>query len=62
LADKLLAAYEEQISELTLIPSHGGRFEVTVDDRLLFSKAALHRHAKPEEVLEAVKNGQPVTV
>jgi selenoprotein W-related protein len=61
LADKLLAAYEADISELTLIPSHGGRFEVMVDDLLLFSKAGLGRHARPEEVLEAIKRRQPVT-
>jgi selT/selW/selH-like putative selenoprotein len=61
LADKLLAAYEEQISELLLIPSRDGRFEVTCDGKLLFSKAALRRHAQPEEVVEAVKSGQPVT-
>jgi selenoprotein W-related protein len=61
LADKLLAAYEEQISDLTLIPSAGGRFEVVCDGQLLFSKAALGRHAQPEEVLAAVGNRQPVT-
>jgi selenoprotein W-related protein len=37
------------------VPSSGGRFEVTVNGRLLFSKAKLGRHALPGEVLELVK-------
>jgi len=35
-----------------LIPSGGGRFEVTVDGKLIFSKAALKRHAEKGEVLK----------
>jgi selT/selW/selH-like putative selenoprotein len=34
-----------------LIPSSGGRFEVTVDDKLIFSKAKLKRHAEKGEIL-----------
>jgi selenoprotein W-related protein len=41
--------------ELTLSPSSGGVFEVTVDGRLVFSKKALGRHAKPGEVLELIR-------
>jgi selT/selW/selH-like putative selenoprotein len=36
-------------------PSSGGVFEVTVDGKLVFSKRALNRHAKPGEVLELVR-------
>ena len=32
------------------MPSDKGRFEVTLDDELIFSKAALGRHAEPGEV------------
>jgi selenoprotein W-related protein len=38
-----------------LIPSSGGRFEVTVDDRPVFSKAATGRHAEPGEVVRLIK-------
>ena len=38
-----------------MIPSSKGRFEVTVDDDLIFSKAALGRHAKPGEVANLVR-------
>jgi selenoprotein W-related protein len=35
---------------LELVPSSGGRFEVTLDDELIFSKVELHRHAEEGEV------------
>jgi len=39
---------------VTLLPSVGGRFEVVLDGDLLFSKAALKRHAEPGEVRDLV--------
>jgi selenoprotein W-related protein len=56
----ILETYGERTTELTLVPSHGGRFEVTVDGTLLFSKAALRRHADPNEVLTAIQRQEPV--
>ncbi len=37
-----------------LIPSKGGVFEVTLDDRLLFSKKALKRFPAYREILDKV--------
>ncbi len=56
----LLETYEDRIEELTLLPSGGGRFEVVKDGKLLFSKAALRRHADPNEVIAAVERDIPV--
>jgi selenoprotein W-related protein len=56
----ILETYGERTAELVLIPSHGGRFEVTVDGTVLFSKAALRRHADPNEVLAAIQRQEPV--
>jgi len=53
--DELLKHYEHLIEEIKLIPSDGGRFEVTVNGQLLFSKLALHRHTEPGEVLGMVR-------
>jgi selT/selW/selH-like putative selenoprotein len=39
-----------------LVPSSKGRFEVTLDGELVFSKAALGRHAKPGEVAALVRD------
>ena len=52
--------YERQISDLRLIPSGGGRFEVVVDGELLFSKAKLRRHADPEEILNAIETRETI--
>jgi selenoprotein W-related protein len=38
-----------------LVPSSKGRFEVTLDGALIFSKAALGRHAEPGEVAALVE-------
>ena len=37
-----------------MVESSGGVFEVTVDDRLVFSKKALGRHAAPGEVVKLI--------
>jgi selenoprotein W-related protein len=51
LAEELLKAYEHVIESVTLVPSDGGRFEVTVNGQLLYSKLGSQRHAEPGEVL-----------
>jgi selenoprotein W-related protein len=37
-----------------LIPSSGGRYEITVNGELIWSKKALGRHAEPGEVKAAI--------
>jgi selenoprotein W-related protein len=44
--------------ETKLIPSSGGIFDVTVDGKLVFSKKALGRHAKPGEIVDLLKGGR----
>ncbi len=55
LAEELLKNYEHLIETITLVPSDGGRFEVTVNGQLLYSKLDTHRHAEPGEVLGLVR-------
>lgn len=50
---EILKRFEDKIESITLIPSDGGRFEVTVNGEVVFSKKALGRHAEPGE-LEAL--------
>lgn len=50
LAGELLNQFEEAIESLTLVPSDGGRFEVSVNGRLIFSKLQTHRHAEAGEI------------
>ena len=37
---------------IEMIPSSGGRFEVTVDDSPIYEKSRLGRHAKPGEIAQ----------
>jgi selenoprotein W-related protein len=37
-----------------MVRSSGGVFEVTVDDRLVFSKKSLGRHAQPGEIVKLI--------
>lgn len=43
------------LERLELVPATGGRFEVTLDGELVFSKAATGRHAAPGEVAGEVR-------
>ncbi len=43
------------IERIDLVCSSQGRFEVTLDGDLIFSKAALGRHAEPGEVVGLVR-------
>jgi selenoprotein W-related protein len=55
LANDLLKEFEYQLGGLTLVPSDGGKFEVKVDDHLVYSKLQTHRHAEPGEVVGLVR-------
>jgi selenoprotein W-related protein len=47
---ELLHSFEPEIESITLIPSDGGRFEVMVNEALIYSKLQTHRHANPGEI------------
>ena len=52
---ELLKDFESEIESLELIPSSGGRFEVTLNGDLIFSKLATGRHAEAGEILKLLK-------
>ena len=52
---ELLAEFEPEIESVTLIPSDGGKFELTINDRLIYSKLQTHRHAEPGEIISLVR-------
>ncbi len=51
LAGELLKHFEHMIEDLSLVPSDGGRFEVTVNGKLVYSKLETKRHVQPGEVV-----------
>lgn len=55
MAAELIHEFEPEIETFTLVPSDGGRFEVIVNGKLIFSKLALYRHANPGEITQALR-------
>jgi selenoprotein W-related protein len=49
-AEQILDEFEPAIDRLTLIPSGGGRFEVTLGDTQIYSKAETGVHPEYEEI------------
>jgi len=47
---ELLKKYEPEIESFTLVPSDGGRFELTVNGKLLYSKLKTGRHVEEGEL------------
>jgi selenoprotein W-related protein len=54
LLEELLKEYEHVIESAALIPSDGGRFEVSVNGRLIYSKLETKRHAEAGEILNLI--------
>ncbi|HET8784395.1 MAG TPA: Rdx family protein [Candidatus Limnocylindrales bacterium] len=61
LAREVIDQWADRLAEIRLVPSSGGRFEVTLDGELIFSKARLERHAEPGELSRLIgeRIGQP---
>lgn len=55
LAKELLDKFEPEIETLKLVPADGGRFEVSVNQKLIYSKLQTKRHAEPGEVAGLVE-------
>jgi selenoprotein W-related protein len=55
LAGDLVREFEGEIEKLEILPSDSGRFEVRVNEELVFSKKQLGRHAEPGEVAGLIK-------
>lgn len=55
MAAELLKNLEPEIESLVLVPSDGGRYEISVNEVLVYSKLQTGRHAEPGEVLGLVE-------
>jgi len=47
--DEVLKAFEMDIEYFTLVPSDGGKFELIVNDSLVYSKLQTNRHMETGE-------------
>jgi selenoprotein W-related protein len=59
MADKLISTFGNRIARLSLRPSSGGRFEVTIDGELVYSKKATGKHTTNEAMLEELRRRLP---
>ena len=55
----LTKQFEFDIKSIELIPSDGGKYEITVDGELVYSKLKTGRHAEEGEVLGLVQDVAP---
>lgn len=53
---EIIKTFEPEIESFTLVPSDGGKFEITVNDRLIYSKLKTGRHVEEGEVVELINN------
>jgi selenoprotein W-related protein len=54
LSAELFEHFEHVIESLSLIPSDGGRFEVSVNGVLIYSKLQTKRHAEAGEIVNLI--------
>jgi predicted Rdx family selenoprotein len=52
---KPVVGRQHPIESIVLIPSGGGRYEVTIDDELVYSKAATGKHIPNDFVVDKVR-------
>ena len=55
MVDGLLEEFEHDIGNLTLIPSSGGVYELTLNGDLIYSKKATGEHADYEDVASKIR-------
>jgi len=55
LSQNLLKEHKNKIQELTILPSSGGVFEITLNDELIFSKKQLDRFPEEGEVENLIR-------
>jgi len=54
LVEEILKDYEHLVESLSLIPSDGGKFEVSVNGQLIYSKLDTKRHAEAGEIVNSI--------
>ena len=59
MTDAILSTFGRQIARLSLQPSSKGRYEVTIDGELVYSKAATGQHTTNEAIVAEVRRRLP---
>jgi selenoprotein W-related protein len=56
LTEKLITDLKAKIKRLVLVPSDGGRFEVSIDGKKVFSKLETGRFPEYQEIRKHIKS------
>jgi selenoprotein W-related protein len=59
MADAIISTFGNRIARLSLLPSSGGRYEVTIDGELVYSKKATGKHTTNEAIIEEIRRRMP---
>jgi len=55
LAADVLTKFKQQITGMNLVPDSGGKFEVSLDGNLIYSKKKKGRFPENQEVIDAIE-------
>ena len=55
MAEELLSTFGQDVSSFRLIPSHGGRFEVTINGEPVYSKLKTGVFPKVSDIVEIAR-------
>jgi selenoprotein W-related protein len=58
LAADILPHFKQDLEEMILVPSDGGKFEVFLDDVQLFSKLQTGTFPEPREIAKAIEKAR----
>lgn len=54
MTEELIDEFGEELDTITLVKGEGGRFVVTVNGEMVFSKKEVGRHAEPGEIVDLI--------
>ena len=55
---EILREFEADVETISLVPSDGGRFEVSVNGKLIYSKLQTGRHVNQGELVQLIRRHQ----
>ncbi len=58
LTEAILEKYEAEIETLRLVPASGGRFDVTVNERLIFSRLQSGQRAEVADIMQRIQEAR----